>query len=105
MAVTAKATIYDGVRGAKIEMGTLTFDPASLLADTEAEATIAFDGATVGDQIFVNPTSLTGGLVCKGARVSTADVVALTIRNTSTGTVDGASVTYDYLIVKYQGDN
>lgn len=101
MAVTEKAVQYDGIRGASLEFGTLTFDPATLAAAAEAEATVAFDGASVGDLVFVTPRALDAGLVCKGARVTTADVVGLTVANFSTGSVNGGSVTYDFIIVKF----
>lgn len=104
MAVTVKGTIYDGVRGAKVEFGTLTYNPASLLTVAEAEGTIAFDGVAAGDLIFVTPRALTAGLVCKGARVTASDVVGITVANFSTGTVDGGEITYDYVVVKFGGD-
>lgn len=104
MAVTIKGTIYDGVRGAKVEFGTFTIDPASLNAATEAEETLTLDGVASGDLVFVNPVSLTAGLLVKGARVTAADTIGVTLRNELTTSVNGSSVTYHYLVVKFGGD-
>jgi len=104
MAVTVKGTAYDGVRGAKIEFGTVTLDPTTINAGAQAELTVAFDGVASGDLVFVNPRSLTTGLHVVGARVSASDVVGITLRNELTTNVDGASVTYDYLVAKFGGD-
>jgi len=104
MAVTIKGTIYDGVRGAKIEFGTFTIDPASLNAATEAEETFTIDGVASGDLVFVSPQSLTAGLLVKGARVTAADTIGVTLRNELTTSVNGGSVTYSYLVVKFGGD-
>lgn len=101
MAVTKKGTIHDGVKGASIEFGTFTIDPASLNAATEAEETLALDGVNTGDLIFINPVSLTAGLQTKGARVTATDVVGVTFRNNTTQAVNGGSVTYQYLVVKF----
>lgn len=104
MAVTVKATAYDGIRGAKLEFGTFTLDPVTINAAVQAETTIAFDGVALGDLVFVNPRSLTTGLHVIGARVTAADVVGVTLRNELTTNVDGASITYDYFVVKFGGD-
>lgn len=104
MAVTIKGTIYDGVRGAKVEFGTFTIDPASLGAAAEAEETLTLDGVASGDLVFVNPRNLTAGLFAKGARVTAADTIGVILRNELTTSVNGGSITYDYLVVKFGGD-
>jgi hypothetical protein len=104
MSVTKKGEIYDGVRGAKVEFGTFTLNPDTINAATEAETTIEFDGVASGDLVFVNPRSLTAGLLPKGARVTAADVVGVILRNELTTNVDGASITYDYVVIKFAGD-
>lgn len=104
MAVTVKGTAYDGVRGAKLEFGTFTLNPVTINAGVQAESTLAFDGVASGDLVFVNPRSLTTGLHVIGARVTASDVLGVTLRNELTTNVDGAEITYDYLVVKFGGD-
>lgn len=101
MAVTKKGTIHDGVKGASIEFGTFTIDPASLNPLAEAEETFALDGVNTGDLIFINPISLTAGLHAKGARVTATDVVGVTLRNDNTQAVNGGSITYGYFVVRF----
>ena len=104
MAVTVKGTMYDGVRGAKVEFGTFTLDPATINTSAEAETTLSLSGAVAGDLIFASPRSLTTGLVMKGVRVTTTDTIGVRIANLLTSSVNGGSVTYDYLIMKFSGD-
>lgn len=104
MAVTVKGTIRDGVRGAVVEFGTFTLDPAAINANAQSEHTLSFDGLTTSDLVFINPKQLTSGLRVVGARVTAADVLGVTLANETTGSVNGSSVTYDYLIVKFGGD-
>lgn len=104
MAVAVKGSMYDGVRGAKIEFGTFTLNPASLNSSSEAETTLALEGAVAGDLIFATPRALTTGLVMKGVRVTTTDTIGVHLANILTAAVDGAEATYDYLIVKFSGD-
>lgn len=101
MAKTVKGAVNDGVRGGSIEFGTFTLDPTTITAATQAEVTVAFADVASGDLVFVNPRSLTTGLNVIGARVTAADVVGVTLRNELTTNVDGGSITYDYLVVKF----
>lgn len=101
MAATIKGTVYDGVRGGKIEFGTFTLNPTTISGSAQAEFTLSLDGVTSGDLLFITPRSLTTGLVVTGARVSASDVAAVSLRNLLTTNVDGASITYDYLVVKF----
>lgn len=102
MAKTVKGTLYDGARGAKVEFGTFTLDPDTINAGTSAETTLSFDGVASGDLIFVTPRSLTGYLVEKGVRATGTDEIGVTLHNMSnTDNVDGASITYDYLVLKF----
>lgn len=97
MAETVKATIYGGVRGGKVKFGTFTLNPASLT--TEAETTLAIAGVTSGDLVFVNPQSLDQYLVCKGARVTGDGEIGVTLANYGSTAVDGASITYDFIVL------
>lgn len=99
MAETVKATMYDGVRGGKVKFGTFTLDPASIGARTEAETTLAIAGVTSGDLVFVNPRSLDGYLLPKGARVSGDGEIGVTLVNHGDTAVNGASITYDFIVL------
>lgn len=99
MAETVKATMYDGVRGGKVKFGTFTLDPASLAGDTEAETTLAVAGVTDGDLVFINARQLDGYLVAKGARVTGSGEIGVTLANYGTTAVNGASITYDFIVL------
>lgn len=104
MAVTIKGTIYDGVRGAKIEFGTFTVSHATIAAQIGAEATTTLDGLASGDLVFCNPRQLTAGLNYRGARVTAADTIGVAVRNDSTQSVAISTVTYEYIAIKFGGD-
>jgi len=102
MAKTVKGTMYDGVRGAKVEFGTFTLDPDTINAGTDAETTLSFDGVVSGDQVFINPQQLDGYLVATGARVTGTDEIGVNLLNSSnTDNLDGSSRTYDYIAIKF----
>jgi len=99
MAVTKKALQYN-IRGASLEIGTFTLDPAALAADTSVEETVALAGAATTDLLFVMPKNITDGLVLEGAWISSAAVATLQIHNTTEAEVDGVSTTFQYILVK-----
>lgn len=98
MAVVAE--IFDGVRGGNVEFGTLSLNPTTIAASSQDEFTLSLSGAASGDMLMVNPRSLTTGLSVVGARVSASGVAAISLKNHLTSSVDGAAVTYDYMLVK-----
>lgn len=101
MAYTKKAELYDGVKGAWIEIGTFTLDPANLAAATKASEAVAISGVKVGDMVIVQPEDLELGVVVTGAKVTAADEVTVYINNTydATTAVNGGSKTYNLMIV------
>ena len=99
MATAVKATAHDGFQGASVEIGTIDIDPGSLGAGLESEASVTLTGAKVGDLVFVNPVSLDTDLFPKGARISATDTLAVLIGNEGSGTVDGASREWHYILV------
>lgn len=91
---------YTFVNGAKLEYGTVAVDPASLTTGSEGNTDVTITGAKTGDLVFMSPpATLDSGLVFKGASVQSADTVRVVLRNASGSTVDGASLTWSYLIV------
>lgn len=89
------------ITGADIEFGTFTIDPASIASNAEGETTVTIAGADTTDLIFVNPVSLAADLVCKGARVSAANTVAVNITTVDAASaVDATTTTFQYMLVK-----
>lgn len=72
----------------------VTINPASVAANTTAEQTFTIDGLAVGDVVFVNKPSLSAGLGIAGARVSSANTLAITFINTAGSPIDAGSETY-----------
>lgn len=82
--------------------GTVAVDPASLLTLTSNETSVTITGAATGDIVIMNPPStLESSLSFTGAYVSAADTVKVRITNHSAGTVDGASGTWTYCILRF----
>lgn len=101
MAYTKKAEVVESVKGAWLEFGTFTLDPASIAAGAQGIETVTISGVEVGDQVFVNPQALEQDIAVVGAKVTAADTVSLYINNPDAGggAVNSASLTYDIMIV------
>lgn len=85
----------------QIIQGTVAIDPASLGAATSAETAVTISGAATGDIVVMNvPPALEVGLVFSGARVSAANTVQVRLSNITAGAIDGANLTWGYLIVR-----
>lgn len=93
--------IRDAVRGAWVEFGTFTLDPASIAAAAQGTTTVTITGAKTGDLIFVNAEALDNRLIPAGAKVTSADTVTVYLNNAydATTAVDGASKTWDYILI------
>lgn len=86
----------------QVMKGTIAVDPASALTLTSQEVTVTITGAATGDLVIMNPPSaLESSLTYGGAYVSAADTVKVRITNHSAGTVDGASSTWTYAILRF----
>lgn len=84
-----------------IKSGTVTVDPASLATLSSSETSVAISGAATGDIVIMNPpASLETGLTFSGARVSAADTVLVRLTNVTAGSVDGASRSWTYTIIR-----
>lgn len=86
----------------QVTKGTLSIDPASLAADTEADTTVALSGAAVGDVIIVNPpaTAFSAGMLMCQAHVSAAGIVTIRFSNRSAGAIDIAESSFPYILIK-----
>jgi hypothetical protein len=81
--------------------GTVNVDPPSIPGSTSATFTVTITGATVGDRIFLTPPdTIEGELVYQGAAVTAADTVTIRLYNWTAGAVDGAALTWSYLIIR-----
>lgn len=90
-----------GTSIAKILVGTVAYNPADLASATLREDDITIVGLAVGDLIFFNvPASLESGLLFVGCRVKTTDTAAVRIYNPTGGAVNGASLTWSYIIIR-----
>jgi len=86
----------------KIIKGTVAVNPAVIAANTQAETAVTITGAATGDVVIMNPpASLEAGLVYSHARVSAADTVRVGLGNITGSPVDGASLTWTYLILRF----
>lgn len=100
MAYTKTGEIHNGMQGGWIEFGTFTLDPANLTALAQGTDTVAITGLASGDQVFVNPQTLTTKLVCVGTKVTGTDELTVYLLNVDdTNAVNGGSVTYDCMII------
>lgn len=100
MAYTKTAELSN-VKGAWIEIGTITLDPASIAANAQGIETVTIAGLAVGDQVFINPQAMATSMVCVGCKVTATDTLSVYLNNTidSVTAVDGTVKTYDVLIV------
>lgn len=79
---------------------TATWNPASTLDGDETAVDVTVPGAKLGDFVFVS-FSLDITDMILGAEVSAANTVAVTLSNTTGGTVDLGSGTLRVLVVPY----
>lgn len=97
-----KSTSYDSQKGCFVERGTFTVTPGAITAGTPVTVNPDTSSPTcsVGDQIFVNPQSLTTDVIFVSCKVSSANTVQL-VFNARSGSPTGLSTTFDYELYKY----
>lgn len=85
-----------------IKKGTVAVDVPSMLTATQTDVTISIADAVVGDTVILNPpaASMTAGLLVCQAHVSAAGSVKVRIHNQSAGTIDEASATWSYALIR-----
>ena len=71
----------------KIGSFTVTLSPASVANATSAEQTFTMMGLLTTDYVYVNKPTAQAGLGIVGARVSAADVLAITFMNATSATI------------------
>jgi len=72
----------------------VTWNPASVLANTSAEQTVSVTGLKVTDIVTLNKPTLTAGLGIVNVRVSTSDTLAITFQNSTGSAIDPPSEKY-----------
>jgi len=78
----------------------ITFNPASVAANTSAEQSLTVKGAKLNDMVVITKPALTAGIALGGARVSAADTVQVTFINATAGAINPPSETYRILLVR-----
>lgn len=99
-ALEAAKAFFDGFNAVKF--GEVNINPAALAAGATAETAVALPAGTAaaGDLVFVQPPqALEAGLVPIGARISAADTLSVRLYNPTAAALDGAALTWTYLIV------
>ena len=79
---------------------TVTFNPAAVATATTTEQTTTVLGLKVGDFVITQKPTNTAGVGVVNARVSAADTLALTFVNPTAGSVDAASESWSFLVIR-----
>ena len=84
-----------------IRLVEVTFDPASIAANTTAEQSVTVNGLSTADIIIavIKPT-LTAGIGVLQGRVSATDTLAIQFVNASAGAIDPPSEVYKVIYIK-----
>jgi hypothetical protein len=94
--------VGSGTTLTKVVRGTIAVDLASVANAAVTEVTLTITGAATGDTVIMTPPTagMTAGLIAGDARVSAADTVKLRVANLSGGTLDEASATWSYCLIR-----
>mgnify|MGYP000678055056 CR=1 FL=1 len=90
---------------AAIKKYSAALNPASMLTDAVSSLAVTVTGVAATDICLAvqAAAALEAGLVIQSARVTGVDTVTVELLNTSAGTVDGASATADFYVLKANG--
>ena len=93
---------FGGLRDASSKQSTyeVSFNPASVPANSISKQSVTVTGLTTNDIITVNPPALTTGLALIEARVSAANTAIFTYFNSTGGAIDEGAGTYLILSVR-----
>jgi hypothetical protein len=94
--------VGSGTTITKILKGTVAVDLASMNTVTGADLDVTVTGAVVGDLVFMQPPAadMTAGLLVGQAWVAAADTVTVRVYNFSGGTINEASATWIYTLIR-----
>ena len=79
--------------------GSVAVNPASMTTGTDSSLTVTIAGAAVGDFVMAVP-AIDMGEVSYNAYVSAADTIEIVFYNSAAGTVDLASSTWKFLVLR-----
>jgi len=88
-------------RGPTVLRASAAVNPASGATDTVQNLAVTITGILSTDYVYPHPPALVQGVVFVGPAVPTADTVTLGIGNASAGTVDGASLTWEFEVHRF----
>ena len=84
-----------------IIVGTVSVNPPSINAGAETDVDVAVAGILATDFVFVmTPPTLEAGLYPRRVVVPANGTLRITLRNETAGAVDGAALTWGFLIVR-----
>lgn len=89
----------------KIKYGEVAVNPANVGAGAVLNVDVALPAGTaaVGDLVFVAPPiALEAGLVAQAASIPVADTLRIRLYNPTAGGIDGANLTWTYLLLTHQ---
>jgi hypothetical protein len=94
--------VGSGTTITKVLKGTVAVDLASLATVTAADKDITIAGAAVGDTVIIQPPAadMTAGLLVCQAWVAATDTVTVRVYNASGSTIDEASATWVYTLIR-----
>lgn len=76
-------------------------DPANATAVTAVDTDVTVPGVKVGDLVIaIPPATLEAGLAPQTATVTAANTVRVRITNASAGAINGASLTWTFLVFR-----
>lgn len=78
----------------------ITFDPASVNANTTAEQTVTVPGVNLGDFVVSAKPTHSTGLSIGNARVSAKDTVSVQLINNTGSSINAASETWSFFVVR-----
>lgn len=85
----------------KVRKVTASVNPASLAAVTKSGTAVTVSGVVAGDLVVaIPPATLEDDLIPAGAVATATDEVTLYLYNASAGAVDGAALTWTFLILR-----
>lgn len=101
-AATTSIAVGGGTAITKVVRGSIAVDPASMLTLTASVATLTITGAVAGDTVVITPgtAGFTAGILIGAAYVSAADTVKVDLFNATAGTVDNASLSCFYTLIR-----
>lgn len=80
-----------------------TVDLGAVAANTSEIETATVTGVRVGDFVVASKRTLEAGLVIGTCYVTADDTVAIQVMNTTDGSINAASETMDFLVIRKEG--